>query len=101
MCEYWYGACVNATNQNLAQQFECEKAKNATCGTLTIDESGSVGTASSSAAGATGSASRTGGSQQSATGSASPAASSGAAALAQYGAPIVAGGLLAVFGLAL
>lgn len=100
MCEYWYGACVNATNQNLAQQFECEKAKNATCGTLTIDESGSVGTASASASGGA-FASRTSGSSSSPTGSASPAASTGAAALAQYGAPIVAGGLLAVFGLAL
>jgi hypothetical protein len=101
MCNYWYGQCVNATNQNLAQQFECEKAKNATCGTLKIDESGAVTTASpSSSRGAQ--PSRTGGGS-SATGSAAPAASSGAAAatFAQYGAPIVAGGFLALFGLAL
>lgn len=98
MCYYWYGQCINSTNQNLAQQFECEKAKNATCGQLKIDESGAVSTASASSSGAQ--ASRTPGS--SASGSAAPAASTGAAAnFAQYGAPVVAGGFLALFGLAL
>ncbi|QRC93553.1 hypothetical protein JI435_037690, partial [Parastagonospora nodorum SN15] len=100
MCYYWYGQCVNATNQNLAQQFECEKAKNATCGQLKIDESGAVTTASASSSGAQ--ASRTAGSSPSGSGSAAPAASTGAAAtFAQYGAPVVAGGFLALFGLAL
>jgi hypothetical protein len=101
MCRYWYGECVNATNENLAQQFQCEQARNANCGNLTVNDAGAV---SSSAPATSATASRTsGGASGSATGSSTPAASSGAAAaaLAQYGAPIFAGGLLAVFGIAL
>jgi hypothetical protein len=88
MCRFWYDACVNATNQNAAQLFECERARDTKCGNLTIDDSGASSSASAStSAGAS---------------SSTPTPSQGAAAnFAQYGAPILAGGLLAVFGIAL
>ncbi|KAF2034712.1 hypothetical protein EK21DRAFT_97348 [Setomelanomma holmii] len=99
MCRYWYGVCVNATNQNLAQQFQCEQARDANCGNLTVNDAGAV---SSSGAPMSATASRTSGASSSPTGSHTAAASTGAAvAFAQYGAPILAGGLLAVFGIAL
>jgi hypothetical protein len=100
MCEFWYGRCIAATNENRAQQFECERARNDTCGKLTINDAGAVTSASASSSSAQ--ASRTPAASGSASGSAAPAASTGAAAtFAQYGAPMVAGGFLALFGLAL
>jgi hypothetical protein len=101
MCRFWYGQCVQATNQNLAQQFQCEQARNANCGNLTVNDAGAVSSLAPSGS-ATATASRSSGASSSPTGSTTPAASSGAAVpLAQYGAPILAGGLLAVFGIAL
>ncbi|KAL5121845.1 hypothetical protein ACEQ8H_000060 [Pleosporales sp. CAS-2024a] len=102
MCEYWYGACVNATDQRLAQQYECEKAKNATCGTRKTSGSSSGSSSSSASPSAT----RTGGSSSSNTSpsgaaSSAPASKGAAASIAQYGTSLVAAGLLALFGLAL
>jgi hypothetical protein len=101
MCRFWYDACVNATNQNAAQLFECERARDTKCGNLTIDDSGASSSASAStSAGASSTAKQSGASGASA--SSTPTPSQGAAAnFAQYGAPILAGGLLAVFGIAL
>jgi hypothetical protein len=100
MCRFWYGKCVEASGDNANQRFQCEQARDATCGNLTITESGAVASASASA-------SRSG-SPTSGSGSPSPTSSTGstqssgaAVALAQYGTPILAGGLLAVFGIAL
>jgi hypothetical protein len=110
MCYFWYDACINATiNQqtgegNAAQQFQCTQARNSECGNTTIDESSS----GSSSTSASSSATRTSGATGSATGdasatSSSTAAASSGAAIANFalGTPALAGGLLAVFGLAL
>lgn len=108
MCYYWYDTCINATigangEGNAAEQFNCEQARNSQCGNTTIDDSSSGSSSSSAAASATRSSS--GGatsSGASATGSSTAAASSGAAvANFAYGTPALAGGLLAIFGLAL
>ena len=109
MCYYWYDACINATintqtgEGNAAQQFQCTQARDSQCGNTTIDESSS-GSSSASASGSGSTATRTasGTSGASATGSSTAAASSGAA-IANFalGTPALAGGLLAVFGLAL
>ncbi|KAH7072803.1 hypothetical protein BKA63DRAFT_51303 [Paraphoma chrysanthemicola] len=101
MCREWYGRCVQATNQNLAQQFQCEQARNANCGNLTVNDVGAVSSLAPSGS-ATASRSSGGSASSTPTGSTTPSASTGAAmALAQYGSPILAGGLLAVFGIAL
>jgi hypothetical protein len=97
MCRFWYGACVEASGSNGAARFQCEQARDARCGNLTIDDSGAITTGSATPSGG---ASRTSGGGSA--GSASPSPSStGAAAIAQYGAPILAGGLMAVFGIVL
>jgi hypothetical protein len=99
MCRFWYGKCIEASGDSSAQQFQCKQAAEATCGNLTVTDSGAVASASPSSLR---SGSPTSGSPSAATGSPSSSPSSGAAAaLAQYGAPIFAGGLLAVFGIAL
>lgn len=99
MCRFWFGACINATNQNSAAQFQCESARNSQCGNMTTK---SANAKSSGASGSSGtSPTRSGGAAASGSTGASPAASSGAAAIAQYATPALAGGLLAIFGLAL
>ncbi|KAF1920053.1 hypothetical protein BDU57DRAFT_508147 [Ampelomyces quisqualis] len=99
MCRFWYGSCVEASGSNGAARFQCEQARDARCGNLTIDDNGSITTGSATPSGG---ASRTSGGSGSESGSAGPSqTSTGAAALAQYGAPILAGGFLAVFGIAL
>lgn len=99
VCRFWYGACINATGQNAAQQFQCVQARNSQCGNLTTKPSGG---SSSSAAGASATGSRTSGAASSPTsGGSTTSSSAAAAALAQYGTPVLAGGLLALFGMAL
>lgn len=99
MCRFWYGECVTASGSSAEQRFQCKQALDSQCGNLTIDASGAVSTASASASGASASRTPTG---SSSAGAASSTPTTGAAAtLAQYGAPVLAGGLLAVFGLAL
>jgi hypothetical protein len=46
MCNYWYDACVNATNQDSNELSECTRARNTICGTLEINDAGEVVTAS-------------------------------------------------------
>jgi hypothetical protein len=100
VCRFWFGACINATGTNAAQQFQCRQARDTQCGNLTTKASGG---ASSSAGGP--SATRSSGGGASNTGSAGSASSApaagGAASVAQYGTPLLAGGLLALFGMAL
>ncbi|KAJ4317876.1 hypothetical protein N0V94_004706 [Neodidymelliopsis sp. IMI 364377] len=109
MCYRWYDACINATigangEGNAAEQFACEQTRDSRCGSIKIDESGdsSSSSASSSATG-TSRASGSGSSTASATGSGAAAATSSGAAIANFamGTPALAGGLLAIFGLAL
>lgn len=103
MCRFWFDQCINATNQNLEFQVSCQNERNAKCGNLTVED----GTSSSSAAsaGPTASGTRGTGGGASATAAAPSSASSGAAtaiAMArEYGTPVLAGGMLAIFGLAL
>ncbi|KAG9206348.1 hypothetical protein G6514_005075 [Epicoccum nigrum] len=109
MCYFWYDACINATigangEGNAAQQFQCRQTRDAECGTRKFDES-SDGSASESSS-ATGGASKTSASVSetgaAATGSSTSTPSTGAA-MANFamGTPVLAGGLLAIFGLAL
>ncbi|KAH6612692.1 hypothetical protein C7974DRAFT_83229 [Boeremia exigua] len=111
MCYFWFDACINATigdngEGNRAEQFACRSARDSQCGNITIDESDDSSSTASSTATGTGSGSSTAtgtsGSQTSATGSSTAAASPGAAvANFAFGTPALAGGLLAIFGLAL
>ncbi|KAH8731346.1 hypothetical protein GQ44DRAFT_325133 [Phaeosphaeriaceae sp. PMI808] len=101
MCRYWHGLCINATGTNAAQQFGCNQALNS-CGNLTTKG----GADASSSAPAT--ASRTSGGSSSPSGSstagasgAAPSTPGAAAGLVQYSTPILAAGLLVVFGIAM
>ncbi|KAF2710522.1 hypothetical protein K504DRAFT_378126 [Pleomassaria siparia CBS 279.74] len=105
MCFYWYGQCVVAAGQDALQQFQCQQARDAQCGNLT-----SKGTAASSSASPSGTAAATsgggGGGSASSSAAATKASSTGGAATAfavarDFGTPLVAGGLAALFGLAL
>jgi hypothetical protein len=99
MCRFWYNTCVTAAGNKRDQLFECERARDARCGKLAIDDSGASSSSSASPSSSP-TARSSGGSTP--TGSTTPSPSTGAAAnFAQYGAPILAGGLLAVFGIAL
>ncbi|KAF1845628.1 uncharacterized protein K460DRAFT_377001 [Cucurbitaria berberidis CBS 394.84] len=105
MCRYWFDSCINATGTDASAQFRCIQARDTQCGNQTAKDSGSSASSSSSPTGSgSGSASRTsGGSSSSPTSSGATTSSSAAAAanLAFYGTPALAGGLLALFGLAL
>ncbi len=111
MCYFWFDACINATfgadgEGVRAEQFACRQARDTQCGNTTIDESedSSSASASSSATGtgSTGASNTASQTQASATGSSTAAASAGAAvANFALGTPVLAGGLLAIFGLAL
>ncbi|CAO2648800.1 Nn.00g097490.m01.CDS01 [Neocucurbitaria sp. VM-36] len=99
MCRYWFDACINATGTDASLQFQCIQARDTQCGNQTIDDDDSSSTASASASST---ASRTSGSSASSTASDAASSSTAAAAtLALYGTPALAGGLLALFGLAL
>lgn len=108
MCLVWYSNCITASGTDATAQFECEQARNNLCGNKTIEqatEAGNSGSSSGSSS-ASGSPSSTSGSSPSSTGSSGAATSSaapqGAAAnLAVYSTSALAGGLLALFGLAL
>jgi uncharacterized membrane protein YgcG len=99
-CRFWYGACVNATGQDVAAQFQCQQARDSQCGNLTTKATGSSSSSASSTP--TGTSSRASNSPSGTSSGGSAAQSSGVAAgLATYGMPILAGGLLTVFGVAL
>jgi hypothetical protein len=108
MCLFWFDSCIAATGEDAEAQFNCIKTRDARCGNDTIDASGSDSTSSSASPSGTDSPSGTSGSGSEASptssgSSSSPAASSQAAAasFSTYGTPVLAGGLLALFGLAL
>lgn len=112
MCLVWYSNCIQASGTDATAQFECEQARDSLCGNKTIEqatEAGNSGSGSGSSSGsssASGSPSATSGNSPSATGSSGSATSStaapGAAAnLAIYGTSALAGGLFALFGMAL
>lgn len=103
MCRYWFDACINATGTDLAAQFQCTSARDTKCGNLTSDGEQSSSTSASPSR----TASQTsGGDTQSATAATTGAASTGGAATAiamarEFGTPLLAGGMVALFGLAL
>jgi hypothetical protein len=101
MCRYWYDACVNATGTDAAAQYQCRAARDSQCGNLTTKAADGIYSSSASpSSSATGSL--TSGASSSPTGSAAAQSSKAVAAgVAQFGMPVLAGGLLAVFGFAL
>lgn len=103
MCRFWYSLCTNATVGNADQQFLCDTTRNERCGNLTTAEGEASSTASG---GATSSPTGTGGSSASSTATGTGASqSTGAAAVLdvarEFGTPVLAGGLIALFGFAL
>ncbi|KAL6709781.1 hypothetical protein ACN47E_001210 [Coniothyrium glycines] len=104
MCNvYWFNACIAASGNSAASQRSCIETRAARCGNETTDDLVDGGNGGSTAS-ASGTPSSTSGSPSPTTssGTASTSAAAGAAAhVASYGMPILAGGLLAVFGLAL
>lgn len=103
MCRFWFDSCINATNENLEQQNFCRNERDAKCGNLTTKPLETSASASGSA-----SATGTGGGDEATSTGAAPASSSTGAASAnaiafarEFGGPVLAGGMLAIFGLAL
>jgi len=100
VCRDWYNTCINRTGNAVDQQFQCRLAFQQQCGN---DTSGANPTTSSAMPTRTGSAS--GGSGSGSPSGTAPAdagqTTGAAAAFATYGTPILAGGLLAAFGIAL
>jgi hypothetical protein len=107
MCRFWYDQCIAATNQDLGLQTECVNQRDTKCGNMTTDGTSSSSSSSSSeSAGptATSSGGSSGTSPSTTAASSAAAQSSGAAVLnmaRDYSSSIFAGGLLAIFGLAL
>lgn len=112
MCRFWASGCTNATigangEGNSTQQFACDSIRDSQCGNVTINEDSSSTTSASSGSSRPTSTGSGSGSQESgsATSSAANAASSSPGAairLAQdFGAPVLAGGMIAIFGIAL
>ncbi|ORY16257.1 hypothetical protein BCR34DRAFT_597811 [Clohesyomyces aquaticus] len=102
MCREWFDRCIIASGDNLDEQIAC---KAVTCGNKTA-ELNSASTSSAAPSSTGGAPASSGGAGASPTSSGPAAASStgAAAALAiarEYGTPILAGGIAAIFGLAL
>lgn len=103
MCRYWYDQCVVASGSDAAARFECEQARDNECGTLKFDAAATSSSASSSdSPSATNSGSSPDNTGDAAASGASSTPTEGAAVRnAMYGAPVLAGGLFALFGFAL
>ncbi|KAF1971407.1 hypothetical protein BU23DRAFT_555948 [Bimuria novae-zelandiae CBS 107.79] len=113
MCRFWFSLCTNATIDQQTNegseslQFSCDTIMQERCGNKTTqDASETSSAASSSTPRPTGGSSGSGSSSEetpSATGGSTPTHSPGAAIrLAQnLGAPVLAGGMMALFGMAL
>lgn len=111
MCLVWYSNCISASGTDATAQFECGQARDSLCGNKTIEQATEAGNSGSGS----GSGSSSASSSPSATSSGSPASTgdaSGSAAsstptpgaatnLAFYGTTALAGGLFALFGMAL
>ncbi|KAF9730596.1 hypothetical protein PMIN06_007669 [Paraphaeosphaeria minitans] len=111
MCRYWYAACTNATfaadgEGNATQQFACDQAQQQQCGNLTTKDASTTSASSSggsrpTSTGSSESSSETS-SQTSSSASESTSTPGAAVRLAQeFGAPVLAGGMIALFGIAL
>lgn len=102
MCRFWFDQCINATNENLEFQVECQSQRDTKCGNLTTSDADETSTASAEpTATPTGGDSEESGSPTGAP-SESPTGAANTLALARnYGTPLLAGGIAAVFGLAL
>jgi hypothetical protein len=103
MCRFWFDQCINATNENLEFQVECQAQRDTKCGNLTTSDADETSTSS---AGPSATPTSGGDSQESGTPTGAPTESSSGAANAlalarNYGTPLLAGGIAAVFGLAL
>ncbi|KAJ4301171.1 hypothetical protein N0V90_003261 [Kalmusia sp. IMI 367209] len=105
MCRFWYGRCINQTNQIASQQFACDQTRNQECGNQTTkdeSETSSSSSASSRPTSTSGSDSSSGSPTSSGTAESSTSSPGAAVRLArEFGAPVVAGGLIAFFGIAL
>jgi len=105
-CRFWHAQCINATNQDAALQFNCNTVRDQMCGNktskaaTTSSSSGSPTTSrtSGNGGGSSGTATSSGSAQSSTN---SPAAAIALDAVRNYGTPILAGGMAAVFGLVL
>lgn len=111
MCRYWFDGCTNATigsngEGNSAQQFACDTVRNQQCGNKTTRDASTTSARSSggsapTSTGSSGSSSGAG-SQTSSAASESTSAPGAAVRLAQdFAAPVFAGGMIALFGIAL
>jgi hypothetical protein len=106
MCLFWFDACINATGSDAEAQFNCIQTRDTKCGNDTIDASGSGSDSSSSASattsgGPSATGSGAGSTSSSTTSDAAEPSKAAAASFSTYGTPALAGGLLALFGLAL
>lgn len=112
MCRYWHDACINATiapngEGNQEQQFACDTIKAEECGNKTTkdaDTSSSSSRSSRPTATPTGTGSESGAEETSASASAGQTSSTPGAAIRiaqDFGTPVLAGGLIALFGIAL
>lgn len=104
MCRFWFDQCINATNQNLEFQVECQNQRDTKCGNLTTDAAKQTASSASATPSATGTGS--GGQQSPSATSPAPSAKSSGAASAlnvarEYSTVLLAGGIAAIFGLAL
>jgi hypothetical protein len=112
MCRYWHDACINATfdpitkEGNSEQQYACDTIRDQQCGNETTRDASTTSATTSastrpSSTASSGSESESG-SATSSTASGSSSTPGAAVRLAQeFGAPVVAGGLIALFGIAL
>ncbi|KAF2684724.1 hypothetical protein K458DRAFT_25982 [Lentithecium fluviatile CBS 122367] len=104
MCRFWYGLCVNASGEDAAQRFACEQTRNTECGNLTSKGEDPSASTSGAIASRTSSATDGSSSPTNSAGGSSSSSTPGAAALGfarDFGMPLLAGGLVAVFGIAL
>lgn len=111
MCNEWYIGCVNATisgdQGNAEQQFACEQVKNSTCGTKkTAEQEDEASSSTSGSSRPTATRSGGGSGDSSATATDTQTSSTGTPGAAvrlgqDFGVPVLAGGLMALFGMAL
>jgi cobalamin biosynthesis Mg chelatase CobN len=108
MCLVWYSNCIAASGSDATAQFECEQARDSLCGNKTVADATEAGNSGSSSGSSSASPSATNSDSPSSTGAsesgsaASSTSTPGAASnLAFYGTSALAGGLFALFGMAL
>lgn len=106
-CREWYGQCVVAAGdgfQSAEWKRTCESNLASQCGNLTIQKSPSTSGSSSSGSGSLPSRTSTGSPSATNSGSSTSSSANAASAVAmarEFGLPVLAGGLVALFGIAL